>query len=118
MELPRSCLVEVNRCSGLMTSMKCLKLLNRELISGSSHQDWVFTKERAKKLKAAGLTGVMVSLDHFDPSFYNEFRGDLMMPGRARQAVFGWGKSGVMAVETMAVVHPILYKKEIIWMNT
>ena len=34
-----------------------------------------FSLERAKKLKTAGLTGVMVSLDHFEPSLHNLFRG-------------------------------------------
>lgn len=34
-----------------------------------------FTKENAKRLKAAGLTGIMVSLDHFDPAAHNKFRG-------------------------------------------
>lgn len=34
-----------------------------------------FTEENAKRLKAAGLTGVFVSLDHFDPALHNKFRG-------------------------------------------
>lgn len=34
-----------------------------------------FTKENAKLLKAAGLTGVFVSLDHFEPALHNQFRG-------------------------------------------
>jgi MoaA/NifB/PqqE/SkfB family radical SAM enzyme len=33
------------------------------------------THENAKKLKSAGLNGVMISLDHFDPEKHNEFRG-------------------------------------------
>jgi MoaA/NifB/PqqE/SkfB family radical SAM enzyme len=42
---------------------------------------WVFTSgynltpENARKLKDAGLTGVVVSLDHFDPEMHNHFRG-------------------------------------------
>ncbi|CAN5369062.1 hypothetical protein BH23BAC1_BH23BAC1_31530 [soil metagenome] len=34
-----------------------------------------FTIENAQKLKKAGLTGVVISLDHFDPEFHNLFRG-------------------------------------------
>ncbi len=42
---------------------------------------WVLTSgfkltfENAKKLKTAGLKGVMISLDHFDPEKHNQFRG-------------------------------------------
>lgn len=34
-----------------------------------------FTKENARLLKEAGLTGVFVSIDHFDPALHNRFRG-------------------------------------------
>ena len=34
-----------------------------------------FTTENARLLKSAGLTGVMVSLDHFDAEIHNKFRG-------------------------------------------
>lgn len=34
-----------------------------------------FTEENAGRLKAAGLTGVFVSVDHFDPALHNRFRG-------------------------------------------
>lgn len=34
-----------------------------------------FTQENASKLKSAGLNGVMISLDHFDPEKHNVFRG-------------------------------------------
>jgi MoaA/NifB/PqqE/SkfB family radical SAM enzyme len=42
---------------------------------------WIFTSGynltaiNAKKLKKAGLTGVVVSLDHYDPDQHNRFRG-------------------------------------------
>ena len=42
---------------------------------------WIFTSgynltpENAKKLKQAGLTGVVISLDHFNPEIHNRFRG-------------------------------------------
>jgi MoaA/NifB/PqqE/SkfB family radical SAM enzyme len=34
-----------------------------------------FTMEKAKKLKSLGLTGVMISLDHYESSQHNQFRG-------------------------------------------
>jgi len=34
-----------------------------------------FNGKHAQKLKESGLTGVMVSLDHFDPKKHDEFRG-------------------------------------------
>lgn len=34
-----------------------------------------FTEENAFKLKKAGLTGIVISLDHFDPALHNTFRG-------------------------------------------
>jgi len=33
------------------------------------------TPESARKLKSAGLTGIVISLDHFDPARHNAFRG-------------------------------------------
>lgn len=34
-----------------------------------------FTRENAVRLKAAGLTGVIISLDHYIPELHNKFRG-------------------------------------------
>ena len=34
-----------------------------------------FTSENARQLKDAGLTGVVISMDHFDPAMHNAFRG-------------------------------------------
>lgn len=42
---------------------------------------WIFTsglglnEKNAKQLKREGLTGVLISLDHFDPELHNQFRG-------------------------------------------
>ena len=54
---------------------------------------WVFTSgynltpENAQKLKRAGLTGVVVSMDHFNPDVHNLFRGS--------NRSFEWVQSGV-----------------------
>jgi MoaA/NifB/PqqE/SkfB family radical SAM enzyme len=60
-----------------------------------------FSKERAAKLKKLGLTGVMVSLDHFDPLQHNEFRGFQDAWDWARQAVFNANQAGL--VTTLAL---------------
>jgi MoaA/NifB/PqqE/SkfB family radical SAM enzyme len=45
------------------------------------------TLENARKLKNAGLTGVVVSMDHFDPGIHNLFRGS--------EKSFDWVQAGV-----------------------
>ena len=62
-------------------------LLKMELITmilnnaDKSTDFWVLTSglkltdENAKKLKASGLNGIMISLDHYIPEKHNEFRG-------------------------------------------
>lgn len=44
-----------------------------------------FTAENARKLKQARLTGVMVSIDHYDPEKHDAFRG---LEGSFRQALY------------------------------
>jgi len=54
-----------------------------ELLKASKRgtEFWIFTSgynltlENANKLKQAGLTGVVISLDHFNPGIHNQFRG-------------------------------------------
>lgn len=47
----------------------------------------LLTYENALKLKSAGLTGVIVSIDHFDPETHNKFRGSARSYEWAEQAV-------------------------------
>ena len=54
------------------------------------------TKERAKKLKAKGLTGVMVSLDHFLPEKHNQFRGFESAFQNAINAVVNANQAGLV----------------------
>ncbi len=48
--------------------------------SNNSSDFWIYssgyglTEERAQQLKSAGLTGVSISLDHFEPDLHNTFR--------------------------------------------
>lgn len=55
------------------------------------------THENAKSLKSAGLNGVMISLDHFDPEKHNAFRG-------FKEAYY-WVEKGVQnAIDNQLVV--------------
>lgn len=46
-----------------------------------------FTEKNARRLKVAGLTGVFVSIDHFDPALHNRFRGF--------KGAFSWAETAV-----------------------
>jgi MoaA/NifB/PqqE/SkfB family radical SAM enzyme len=46
-----------------------------------------FTKVNAEKLKKAGLTGVVISLDHYFPEMHNKFRGSAKSYDWAQLAV-------------------------------
>lgn len=55
------------------------------------------TSDNAKKLKTAGLNGVLISLDHFDPDKHNQFRGF--------NEAFYWVEKGVQnAIDNQLVV--------------
>jgi MoaA/NifB/PqqE/SkfB family radical SAM enzyme len=68
---------------------------------------WIITSgldldfENAKRLKAAGLTGVMVSLDHYDEAAHNRFRGSESSYKWALRAVVSANKAGL--VTTLAL---------------
>jgi MoaA/NifB/PqqE/SkfB family radical SAM enzyme len=67
-----------------------------------STQFWVLSSgfnlssANAEKLKAAGLTGIVVSLDHFDPEMHNAFRGF--------QDAYGWVVEGVKNAKAVGLV--------------
>ena len=57
------------------------------------------TEERAHRLKAAGLTGVMVSLDHFDPAEHDRFRG--------YEGAYDWAVQGIVNANKAGLVTTI-----------
>jgi MoaA/NifB/PqqE/SkfB family radical SAM enzyme len=63
--------------------------------AGNATQFWVLTSgfnltpENAQRLKDAGLTGIAISLDHFDPEMHNAFRGF--------KNAYGWVEEGSKA---------------------
>src|SRR6266850_4364397 len=60
------------RVNDILEILKCSRQETQFWILTSGFN---FTFENAKKLKDAGLTGVVVSLDHFEPEAHNLFRG-------------------------------------------
>lgn len=54
------------------------------------------TSEKARMLKEHGLSGVMVSLDHFDPLQHNSFRGSENAFENARNAVLHARQAGLV----------------------
>ncbi len=56
-----------------------------------------FTAENAQKLKDAGLTGVVISLDHFDEKAHNTFRGSRNAFEWVKRAVANAIASGLVA---------------------
>ncbi|NVM02488.1 MAG: radical SAM protein [Candidatus Helarchaeota archaeon] len=54
------------------------------------------TTEKAKKLKEAGLTAAIISLDHYDPDKHNEFRGNKKAFNMAINAVRIFRENGIL----------------------
>lgn len=61
------------------------------------------TKERAKELKAAGLTGVCVSIDHHDERKHNEFRHYKNLFMIAQEAVLVSREAGLVTAISLCV---------------
>ncbi len=65
---------------------------------------WVYTsgfgltQERAQQLKKAGLNGIAISLDHFDPTAHNAFRGNQKSHEWVEQSVEFCLKEGILVV--------------------
>lgn len=71
---------------------------------------WIFTSglglnmERARQLKKAGLTGVLVSLDHYEASKHNLFRGSENAYNMAIQAVVNSNKAGLVTTLSLCAI--------------
>ena len=62
-----------------------------------------FTATNAKALKQAGLTGVVISLDHYDPDMHNAFRGFNNSFEDVMQAVSNAKEQGLVITLTICV---------------
>jgi MoaA/NifB/PqqE/SkfB family radical SAM enzyme len=62
-----------------------------------------FTQANAQRLKAAGLTGVVVSLDHHEPARHNAFRGSAQAYENALRAVAHAHAAGLVVCLSLCV---------------
>lgn len=62
-----------------------------------------FTLENARKLKAAGLTGVTISLDHHEEAHHNAFRGSAQAYANAIQAAVHAQATGLVVNLSLCV---------------
>ncbi|MBL8002217.1 MAG: radical SAM protein [Flavobacteriales bacterium] len=62
---------------------------------------WGLTDERAAQLREAGLTGMSISVDHWDPEAHDRFRGRHGSFTHARNAVRQARKAGLVAAVSL-----------------
>jgi MoaA/NifB/PqqE/SkfB family radical SAM enzyme len=80
---------------------------------------WIFTSgiglnlERAQKLKKNGLTGVLVSIDHYIEDEHNKFRGSDKVFQAAIQAVANANKAGLVSALSLCAHKDIVTKEHI-----
>jgi MoaA/NifB/PqqE/SkfB family radical SAM enzyme len=81
---------------------------------------WIITSgiglsiERAKKLKQLGLTGIMVSLDHFDQQQHNNFRGYEKAYSSAINAIIHANETGLVATLSLCATKSFVTHENLI----
>lgn len=71
------------------------------------------TNDNAKKLKQAGLTGVIISLDHFNPEKHNEFRHFKDAFYWVEQAVHNAHKNNLVVALSICVTKEFISQKNL-----
>ena len=92
-----------------------------ELLHNVEHNSdfWIFTSglgltlERTHKLKKVGLTGVLVSIDHYIEKEHNKFRGSDKIFQAAVQAVGNANKAGLVSALSLCAHKDIATKEHI-----
>ncbi len=72
-----TCQIHFTGGEPLMKTDRIIELLQdapKEIKYWITTSGYSLDKEKAKALKEAGITGIIVSLDHFDPEAHNDFR--------------------------------------------
>lgn len=72
------------------------------------------TKERAQKLKNVGLTGIMVSLDHYDKEKHNSFRGFENAYSSAIEAIFYANEVGLVTTLSLCATKTFVTHENLI----
>jgi len=93
------------RYEGLLELVRSIKPVSESWISTSGY---MMDRERSDALKNAGLTGVSVSVDHFDPLKHNEFRGSRQAFDWAVSATENCTRSGLLTCWSVCVRHEFL----------
>jgi MoaA/NifB/PqqE/SkfB family radical SAM enzyme len=81
---------------------------------------WVLTSghtlnaENAKRLKYAGLTGVVVSIDHFIPELHNQFRGSVKSFDWAIQAVLNAVSAKLVTAISICATNSFITKENLL----
>ncbi|MBI5372084.1 MAG: radical SAM protein [Sphingobacteriales bacterium] len=89
-----------------------------EIISqpGLKHEYYILssglniTEENALRLKKAGATGVIISLDHFDPVLHNLFRGSAHAYTHAVNAICSARKAGLVTALSLCATRSFITK--------
>jgi MoaA/NifB/PqqE/SkfB family radical SAM enzyme len=82
-------------------------------------QVWIFTsgfgltEKRCAELKKAGLIGALVSIDHFDESHHNEFRGHQTSFSKAVDGVKNAQKAGLLTALSVCITREFVSKKNL-----
>jgi MoaA/NifB/PqqE/SkfB family radical SAM enzyme len=71
------------------------------------------TKTNAERLKKAGVTGVVVSLDHFEPKLHDAFRGFPKAYQLATEAIVNARESGLVTAATICVTKTFLTRENL-----
>jgi len=72
------------------------------------------TKENAARLKAAGVTGVVISLDHFDPIMHNLFRGSPKAFENAIDAALNARDAGLLTAFSICVTGSFITEQNLL----
>ncbi len=72
------------------------------------------TSEKAALLKKAGLTGVRISIDHWNKKFHNEFRGNDQAFDQAIKAAENCRKAGLVMGLSICVTREFLTKENLL----
>lgn len=98
------------RYNDLVALLKAAKPTSDFWISTSGFN---LTEEKAIELKAAGLTGVSLSIDHFDEAANNKFRGHKDATGHIRRAAENAQKAGLAISTAICATKEFISKENI-----
>ena len=100
----------LNRLDDIIYILKNIKKETKVWLYTSGYH---FTEERAMFLKDAGLTGIIVSLDHWIPELHNKFRGMKNAFEWAGKAVANARKNNLVACLSLCATKEFISRKNL-----